>query len=100
MRCKSRRQNTAEIKCPMCKRLGEAIHYLVVKTVVKKEVEAMVINEEYYTCRNNDCQVIIYNHDHNRVFLIQDINLSADFNGVTKDSTKTCGGSCGNGCQK
>ncbi|SCY66056.1 hypothetical protein [Alkaliphilus peptidifermentans] len=98
MGCCNNKHNVNKVKCPLCKIEGEAIHFLVVESVVKKELASIVIDEQYYTCRNSDCEVIFYNESYEKIFLIQDIDLSSDFKNVTKSSKSTCGSGCGKKC--
>ncbi|KAB3530237.1 hypothetical protein [Alkaliphilus serpentinus] len=86
------------MECPLCKASSEAVHYIVVETVLKKKIKNQVIPDSYYTCSNEDCDMVFFSEDHQQMFLTQDIDFSADFNKVIK-THDGCSGGCG-GCGK
>jgi len=77
---------------------AEAVHYLVVQTVLKKDLKDQVINTNYYTCSNKDCDLVFLSEDHQQMFLAQDIDFTADFNEVIRQQ-KSCNG-CHDKCGK
>ena len=83
--------------CPLCNELGNNIHYLAVEIVVKEEVLSEVTKEAYFVCNNRDCEAVFYNKIKDRIFLAQDINLSANFDEIIKPKSeaKSCAGKCG-----
>lgn len=84
-------------KCPVCNKLSDAIHYMLVKPVVKDEVQKLVQREQYYICRNDDCDVVFFNDYQNIIFLTRDINMAADFNEISKQGNPSCNKGC-SGC--
>ncbi|WP_026478050.1 hypothetical protein [Alkaliphilus transvaalensis] len=95
----SKKIQEATKKCPLCHRESDYLHYLVVKSVVKEDLKKLVISEKYYTCKNSECEVVFFNGVEDVVYLLQDIDLSSDFNGVTKTKKPQCGG-CSGKCQR
>ncbi|ABW19651.1 hypothetical protein [Alkaliphilus oremlandii] len=99
MECCSGKKNigrSAE-NCPLCNKLGNNIHYLAVEIVVKEELLSEVTKEAYFVCNNRDCEAVFYNRIKDRIFLVQDINLSANFDEIIKPEAdgKSCAGKCG-----
>lgn len=82
--------------CPLCKELGDHIHYLVVTRLVKEDVAPQIREGVYFTCSNGSCDVVFYNEDEDRIILAQDINMAADFDEVTR--SKSHQGNCNSKC--
>lgn len=87
--------------CPLCNMVGNHIHYLAVERVVKEDVVSQVKRETYFTCVNDNCDVVFYNEYNDGIFLAQDINMGADFDEITKTNKNKCNSNskCG-GCKK
>ncbi len=100
MSCCNKREvkESPKKNCPFCKRQGEYIHYLALQRVVKEELIPFVEAKDYFTCTNPNCEIVFYSGDEEQYFLIQDINLTSDFDEVTKAKQYNCG-SC-NGCKR
>ena len=96
--CISNKPNhkNVEIYCPLCKKLGNNIHYLAVEIIVKEDVLSEVTKEAYFVCTNKSCDVVFYNENKDRIFLSQDINMGADFDEITKTNNSGCNSACGN----
>ena len=93
MGCCSKTNKTKEdvkIPCPLCNTTGEHVHHLVLKEIVKKEVLSQINEETYFSCRNDECDVVFYNKYRDRIFLTQDINMKSDFSEVTKNNETGC----------
>lgn len=86
-------------QCPICKQEGDYIHYAVLREVVKKDLTEFVESQSYYACINPDCEVVFFSEDENQFWLIQDIEMSSDFDSVTKLKEKDCS-NCKGGCHK
>lgn len=98
--CNNKTQkDTPQKPCPICKLEGDYIHYAVLREVVKEELKRLVDNQSYYTCINSDCEIVFFSEDENQFWLIQDIEMSSDFDSVTKLTKKDCS-SCKGGCHK
>ena len=93
------KKETPKKKCPLCNQEGEYIHYSVLKNVVKTDLKDFVEYQNYFTCINSDCEVVFYSEDEGQCWLVQDIDLSADFDAVTKIKKQDCS-SCSGGCHK
>ncbi len=76
--------------CPLCNKFGDNIHYLAVKKVVKEDVISQVREERYLTCSNSNCCVVFYNIYGDRIFLVEDINMGANFDEITKSKGVEC----------
>jgi len=95
--CNKEKKDPPKMNCPLCKAEGEYIHYLAIEKVVKEELIYFVEAQNYYTCFNQDCEVVFFSEDKEQFWLIQDINLASDFDSITKLKKSNCGG-CGGGC--
>lgn len=87
MTCCRGKQNNKRIggmACPLCKEIGDNIHYLAIRELVKKDLVKNVVEGLYFTCANKDCDLVFYREDENIIFLVQDINMEADFNQVVR----------------
>ena len=98
MGCCSTKNNKQENKtpCPLCNTLGNNIHYLAVEMLVKEELISEVTKEEYFVCDNGNCDIVFYNKYSDKLFLVQDINMGANFDEVTKSNKSKCNSKCEN----
>ncbi len=97
------KNNEPKKKCPVCHTESNYINYLVVKTVVKDEFKKLIKEDKYYTCNEKDCDVVFFDELEDQIFLLKDISLTADFEGVTKNNKEDqrgggCKGGCSGGC--
>ncbi|NLM03636.1 MAG: hypothetical protein GX214_01270 [Clostridiales bacterium] len=84
--------------CPICKEISEYIDRKIVREVVKTDIQRFIQMENYYICKNNDCDIVFFNENGDIMLLIRDINMRADFNKLKENSSPNCsGGSCGCG---
>jgi len=99
--CANTKNNHPENKqpCALCNASGNNIHYLAVETLVKEDLISLVTKEEYFVCTNKSCDVVFFNKYGDRLFLVQDINMGANFDEVTKSNDSKCNSKCGS-CNK
>jgi len=99
--CTNAKNNVEKNKqpCSLCNTLGNSIHYLAVEILVKEDLTSQVTKEEYFTCTNDSCDVVFFNECGDRLFLVQDINMGANFDEVTKSNESKCNSKCGS-CNK
>lgn len=96
--CGCTRKTEATLKnCPLCKEKCKSLNYMAVRPVVKEDLQKFVCQDQYYICNNEDCDVVFFNEGEEQIFLTRDINLTADFQEVTKKDKGSCGKSC-KGC--
>lgn len=95
--CKNMKSSQQEHKqtCPLCNTFGNSIHYLAVEMAVKNELISEVTKDQYYVCTDNSCEVVFYNQYEDRIFLVQDINMRANFDEMTKSTEHKCSSKCG-----
>lgn len=56
--------------CPKCYEIGEKVKNITVKHMVSENLRGKVVDEEtYYLCMNEDCDVVYYNLNNERVFI-------------------------------
>lgn len=79
-------------RCTICKQEGDFIHYEVLREVVKRDLKDFVEAQSYYACVNPDCEVVFFSGDEEQFWLLQDIEMSSDFDSVTKLKKKGCSG--------
>ncbi|SDK04134.1 hypothetical protein [Natronincola ferrireducens] len=93
----SKKQINATQQCPLCKEEAKYIYYLAVRPIVKENLQRLVQKDNYFICRNSQCDVVFFNQDENIIFLTQDINMAADFHEVSKPKSQSCKEGC-KGC--
>lgn len=67
------------IKCPVCKSASKEAKNNSLKNIVKDDLKHLIVNESYYFCNNNLCEVVFFNKEYEKIFLLEDIDLMADF---------------------
>lgn len=78
-------------KCPLCNEKGSYVSYELVRNIACKELQHLVEKENYYSCRNSKCEVVFYNDDEDKIFLIYDINLALNFSKELDVAFNKCG---------
>ncbi|SET27300.1 hypothetical protein SAMN05660297_01867 [Natronincola peptidivorans] len=96
----NRQTDELERQCPLCKEKSKNINFMAVKPVVKQDLQRFVQKDNYYICRNTNCDVVFFNEEENIVFLTRDIDMSADFSEVSKNNKHKCQKGCGGCSQK
>lgn len=61
--------------CPICERRGDEVKNITVRHMVSDEIIGKVKEEDYYLCTNEECEVVYYNSDANRVFKKLDVKV-------------------------
>ena len=62
--------------CPKCHKIGEKVKNITVKHMVSENLMGKVVDEEtYYLCMNEDCDVVYYNLNNERVFYKEDVKV-------------------------
>ena len=62
--------------CPKCYEIGEKVKNITVKHMVSENLRGKVVDEEtYYLCMNEDCDVVYYNLNNERVFYKEDVKV-------------------------
>ena len=62
--------------CPKCYEIGEKVKNITVKHMVSENLRGKVVDEEtYYLCMNEDCDVVYYNLNNERVFYKEEVKV-------------------------
>lgn len=93
----NRKTEAISKNCPLCKEECKGLNYMAVKPVVKEDLQKLVQQDQYFICNNGECDVVFFNEGEEIIFLTRDINMSADFQEVTKKEKGSCGNNC-HGC--
>ncbi|QUH24639.1 hypothetical protein [Serpentinicella alkaliphila] len=91
------------IKCPLCKSDSNEAKNKPLRKIVREELKHLIIDESYYFCSNSICEVVFFNKDMEKIFLLEDVNLFADIDEQSgcgcnnqKNGCNKSGGCCGN----
>lgn len=87
------------IRCPVCRNNAKSAKATALQSIVKKDLKYLVIDEPYYFCSDDFCEVVFFNEESDKVFLLEDVNLSVEPNeksgcGCTNNGCKSGKGCC------